>query len=475
MFAVVFMRWKILAALVLGPTILASPSAFGACALSAIDACMREDPTEAEGTLLKEFGVTQDSGVAAQLGELYRNAGPPVQDDEKASYYLRRAANGGAIWSMIALADMLLKGKGSEPQPELAVELLEKASRTGDAAQMASAEASLGDYYRRAGEPRKALTAFETAAAGGAIWPAISLAQMLLEGEGVAADPPRAIALLQGAARNGDDAQMSAAEGALGAYYRRAGEPEKAVAAFRRAAASGGIWPKIMLAEMLLQGEGAETDTDRAIALLVEVSRTGDAAQVGSAQGILGQHYLATGQPAKAAEAFEAGANTGAVWPAISLAQILLAGTAGAADPARGIGLLEQAIQDGDAMQQASALGSLGSYYRSIGDTTKALAALERARELGVQAWPMVMLAEMVARGKASRPTPSARFASSKQRSNSMQLSFPSPRSSRSTPNGSKTNSPSARRWVTCTQRSPPTGTPPCKPLGIFLTTRRPR
>ena len=367
---------------------------------------MREDPTEAEGTLLKEFGVTQDFGVAAQLGELYRNAGPPVQDDEKASYYLRRAANGGAIWSMIALADMLLKGKGSEPQPELAVELLEKASRTGDAAQMASAEASLGDYYRRAGEPRKALTAFETAAAGGAIWPAISLAQMLLEGEGVAADPPRAIALLQGAARNGDDAQMSAAEGALGAYYRRAGEPEKAVAAFRRAAASGGIWPKIMLAEMLLQGEGAETDTDRAIALLVEVSRTGDAAQVGSAQGILGQHYLATGQPAKAAEAFEAGANTGAVWPAISLAQILLAGTAGAADPARGIGLLEQAIQDGDAMQQASALGSLGSYYRSIGDTTKALAALERARELGVQAWPMVMLAEMVARGEGVSADP---------------------------------------------------------------------
>ena len=178
------------------------------------------------------------------------------------------------------------------------------------------------------------------------------------------------------------------------------------MAAFRRAAASGGIWPKIMLAEMLLQGEGAETDTDRAIALLVEVSRTGDAAQVGSAQEILGQHYLATGQPAKAAEAFEAGANTGAVWPAISLAQILLAGTAGAADPARGIGLLEQAIQDGDAMQQASALGSLGWYYRSIGDTTKALAALERARELGVQAWPMVMLAEMVARGEGVSADP---------------------------------------------------------------------
>jgi tetratricopeptide (TPR) repeat protein len=163
---------------------------------------------------------------------------------------------------MIGFASVLLKSEGTAADPQNAERFAEQIAEA-DLQRLAGS--ALGNYYRGIGEYGKALRAFQQAADAGEGWAMFGLAEMLLKGEGTAADPQKAIKLLEQAAVAG----LTGPTGnALGNYYRGIGEYGKALRAFQQAADAGEGWAMIGLAEMLLKGEGTQVSRDKARILL---------------------------------------------------------------------------------------------------------------------------------------------------------------------------------------------------------------
>jgi tetratricopeptide (TPR) repeat protein len=96
------------------------------------------------------------------------------------------------------------------------------------------------------------------------------LADMLIKGEGTAADPERAVKLLEQAAKAGLKGPVG---GALGDYYRRIRDYKKASDALEQAVAAGDGWAMVGLAHMLIKGEGVHADHVRARTLLESAAK----------------------------------------------------------------------------------------------------------------------------------------------------------------------------------------------------------
>jgi TPR repeat protein len=207
-------------------------------------------------TFAEEVGMKGPAGN--RLGNYYRSIG----DYEKALSAYRQAAEAGEGWGMIGLADMLTKGEGTAADPQQAIKLLEQAFAAG---LKGPAGNRLGNYYRSIGDYEKALSAYRQAAEAGEAWAMIGWAEMLTKGEGTAADPQQAIKLLEQAFAAG---LKGPASNKLGNYYRRIGDHEKALSAYRQAAGAGETSAMINLADMFIKGEGTRADRNWAKALL---------------------------------------------------------------------------------------------------------------------------------------------------------------------------------------------------------------
>jgi TPR repeat protein len=210
-------------------------------------------------SLLEEAAKSGLVGPSSNtLGDYYRS----TNDFTLALDAYSKASDVGEVWAMKSLADMLFKGEGTEADPRRAVELLEQASAMG---LKGPAFYALGTYYRSIGEFPTALEAYRQASGVGEVWAMASQADMLLKGEGAAADPEEALELLRQAATGGLVGQSYLA---IGEHHRRVGDFEMALLAFQKASDAGETAATQALAEMLYKGEGTEADPERAAALL---------------------------------------------------------------------------------------------------------------------------------------------------------------------------------------------------------------
>ena len=208
---------------------------------------MQADPASAKSVLLRE--VDQGGGVEAlvALGKFYREAPVPYRDFGKAVAAYQKAVDQDTPWAAIPLAEMLFKGEGVAADPDRALALLDGAEKAG---LVGPAQKTLGDHYRTTGEPAKAVAAYQKAVDQDTPWAAIPLAEMLFKGEGVAADPDRALALLH-RAQQIPSLKASVAV-SLGYYFLGTGNTKKAIAEFESGSALGEPWAKLGLATTLV-------------------------------------------------------------------------------------------------------------------------------------------------------------------------------------------------------------------------------
>jgi len=256
----------------------------------------------------------------------------------------------------------------------------------------------LAEYYRDAPEPIQnhalAIKYFQSAAQAGDLWSMKELSEMLLNGEGIPANPKCGVALLAHAAGSG---LAGSSLNTLGDYYRSTGSYDKALDAYQRASSAGEVWAMKSLAEMLFQGEGTSSDPKRAISLLEQAK---DKGLIGPSLYALGIYFQSIGQSAKALKAYQEASDAGEVWATFGLAQLLLSGEGVAPDTRKAIVLFRKAPEGGLRGQSYLAMGL---YYRGVGKFAKAMDAFQVASDAGQSAATQA-LAEMLFKGEGTRP-----------------------------------------------------------------------
>jgi len=134
------------------------------------------------------------------------------------------------------------------------------------------------EIARRLSGPREEVAAFvRKAAEAGSAEAQARFGQMLLDGDGMAADAPQAFGWFERAARAG---HLEAANMVGRCYDLGWGvkvDKDKAAAWFRQAAARGLTWAKYNYATLLALGQGVAEDKAAALALFEEAAAEGNA------------------------------------------------------------------------------------------------------------------------------------------------------------------------------------------------------
>jgi hypothetical protein len=135
--------------------------AWAACTLETIKACTFTDPAVAEQLLLRALAKDNTPRLLGQVADFYRTAPTVFQNRGKYIAYLRRASSAGDPPSMIAYADLMIKGDGVARDPGGAVKLLMQASKVDPPG---PAFTALGKYYLSVNDSKDALAALHDAA-----------------------------------------------------------------------------------------------------------------------------------------------------------------------------------------------------------------------------------------------------------------------------------------------------------------------
>lgn len=223
---------------------------------------------------LIEAAIAAGNTVGGQvaLGDLYREAAPPDYDPARAAASYQLAADGGDAGAMLTLARMLIAGEGVTADRGRARELIEASIAAGN---VQAGAAALGNLLRQSDPPDStgAVAAYQQAIDAGSTWAMLSMAEMVLAGEGVAADPDKAKGLIERAIAGGN---VSAGAFALGNLYRLAATPdtELALASYEQAAAAGNAEADLLAARLIsvryLEADGRRRMVDH----LVSASRS---------------------------------------------------------------------------------------------------------------------------------------------------------------------------------------------------------
>ena len=332
----------------------------------------------------------------------------PQRDPAKAASLFDQAAKVGDTRSLIALADLYLRGDGVEADPGHAKELLESAIAAGATKDGWAALADLYHAegpYRSDGNERDAL---EHAAELKDQSSMIRLGQMLGAGIGGDRNFDRARSLLAEAIAIGGD-HIAIAWGALGDLYNNAEaanrDAAKAADAYQQASSLGHVPSTISLANLVSAGDGVPKDFERAISLLEgAVSQGGEKAVMGWVG--LGELYLKPGlvdrDPTKAVDAYQRAADLGDTSSLIRLAQIVGWGKEVPVNVGRAAAALEKAaaIDETEAPRAWSLLGDLYAEAAAPDhNPAKAVEAYQKAADLGDQR-SMIEIAKIVGRGE---------------------------------------------------------------------------
>ena len=356
--------------------------------------------------LRKAIGVEGDSRAFAYetLGDVIVAAKGSDRDVPAAIASFRSAGELGSTSALFKVAAILRNGDGVPVDAAGARDALSDAIAAGDGAR---GWFELGSLYANGPpevrDPANAAAAYERAAELGNPWAMIELAGMLGNGDGVAADIPRAETLLREAERMGGDPAPSALV-LLGDIFRGPGKnPGKAIAAYRAAVDLGSSAAMLKLAAMLRAGEGGPADFAAAHALLRQAI---DAGQELWGWAALGALVADPDNPDRnmheAAAAYAKAAELGDPWSMITLAEMLSSGGEIPADYAEAIALLTKAAaMGGDSAK--SAYSGLGAVYRDspapYRDLARAADAYTKAADLG-DAAAMLTIARMYRTGQ---------------------------------------------------------------------------
>jgi len=133
----------------------------------------------------------------------------------------------------------------------------------------------LAEWLRAA--PEAAYGAVRQAAQAGQVAAQLALAQMFMEGKGVARDPQAGLMWYSVAASNGSATAMNMAGRCHELGEGTAADPSLAAAWYRRAADAGLDWGMYNLANLLATGRGVGKDVARALALYTQAAQLGHA------------------------------------------------------------------------------------------------------------------------------------------------------------------------------------------------------
>ena len=135
-----------------------------------------------------------------------------------------------------------------------------------------------GEIARRLSGPREEVAAFvRKAAEAGSAEAQARLGQMLLDGDGMAADAPQAFGWFERAARAGHLEAANMVGRCYDLGWGVAIDKASAAAWFRQAAGRGLTWAKYNYATLLALGEGVTEDKAAALALFEEAAAEGNA------------------------------------------------------------------------------------------------------------------------------------------------------------------------------------------------------
>ncbi|MEO8667393.1 MAG: hypothetical protein ABI399_02690 [Bauldia sp.] len=329
-------------------------------------------------------GVTKDGWRS--LADLYRNADAAHRDLGKAAQGYQTAVDLGDAWSMMALAEMTVKGDGVPADFVKARTLIEGAIAGG---LTKDGSRALGDLYRNADaetrDPAKAAEAYVTAVGLGDTGSMLALANILANGDGIAVDFNKARGLIESAIAAGEEKD---GQRALGDLYRTAGavyrDPVKAARAYERAIELGDAWAMLPLAQMIAKGDGVRQDFDKARTLLQSAIDR----DVGKdAYHALGDLYRFAGDgnsdPAAAIAAYEKAADLGDAWAILSLAEMVNLGEGTKADTTKALSLAQKAIDAGLVKDGSRLLGAIYVSNPARRDPAKAAVAFQKAIDLG--------------------------------------------------------------------------------------------
>src|SRR3954453_18770341 len=104
----VLKHWLVAVVAVLGA--FGATAAAADCTLEKIKTCTFSDPAQAEQVLLRAVAHDGTPRLLGQIAEFYRTAPGAYQDQTNFIWYLGRASNAGDQTSMIAFADLMIRG-----------------------------------------------------------------------------------------------------------------------------------------------------------------------------------------------------------------------------------------------------------------------------------------------------------------------------------------------------------------------------
>ncbi|MBE7731960.1 tetratricopeptide repeat protein [Devosia faecipullorum] len=308
---------------------------------------------EMYGEALVTVRAEADTGNAGAAFALARGllAGEPDPSEAlEGAKYLEIAADAGIVDAQVQFANLVRRGgHGAPPDAQRALDLLEKAAKTGDASAVLTLGSFVLDTQLGAAGRDRALDLLQNSADAGNINAANLLGGLYLQGRGVPIDPERALEYFEMGLIVGNTPAMVS----MGDLYRSgasgiAPDPGKALALYNHAGTLGYAVASRRVADMYLNGEGVSASPETAIGMLEEQAGKGDP-----------QAYLA-------------------------LADYNLRGEIIPVNLTNALAYLEKAVASGN----ATALLRLGDLYRlgAVGlapDPGKALEYYNRAIELG--------------------------------------------------------------------------------------------
>lgn len=191
--------------------------------------------------------------------------------------------------------------------------------------------------------PQDVFSAVRDAAHAGHVHAQLALAQMYMEGKGVARDPQAALMWYSVAASNGNGTAMNMVGRCHELGEGTAANPALAAAWYRRAAESGLEWGMYNLANLLATGRGVARDPDRALALYTRAAHLGHAKSMNLLARHLEEGIGTASDPQAALAWYKRSAESGDFRGQANYASILLQH----GDVERAASLLRQALAHG--------------------------------------------------------------------------------------------------------------------------------
>jgi TPR repeat protein/tRNA A-37 threonylcarbamoyl transferase component Bud32 len=181
----------------------------------------QEDPARSFA-LYEKAAQLGDRHAMVLAGLMLASGQGTSRSEEKAAEWFRKSADLGYSFAMRCYAEVLLDGRGVPHNPSEAARLYSSAASLGDI----PSKSRLADLWRRgigvpAADHNEALRLFAEATDDGCLDAQANLGVMLMNGEGIAPDPAKAVELWQDGATRGDPQSMfllavSLLKGALG-------------------------------------------------------------------------------------------------------------------------------------------------------------------------------------------------------------------------------------------------------------------